>query len=163
MVYKYNTVSDPGERGSQSSSEDNLLYHEPDPTFAVYSHFSKAQKRGIVFLTAFVSLFSPLSSFIYYPSMTFIANDLRVSIELMNLTITSFMIISGIAPTLLGEMADFIGRRPVYIIMLIVYVCANIALALQHSYPALLLLRMAQSFGSSGEEDIGFTLRIFGN
>jgi hypothetical protein len=47
--------------------------------------------------------------------------------------------------------------------MLIVYVCANIALALQHSYPALLLLRMAQSFGSSGEEDIGFTLRIFGN
>jgi MFS family permease len=158
MVYKYNTISDLGERGSQSSSEDNLLYHEPDPTFAVYSNFSRAQKRGIVFLTAFVSLFSPLSSFIYYPGMTFIANDLHVSVELMNLTITSFMIISGIAPTLLGEMADFVGRRPIYMGMLIVYVGANIALALQHSYPALLRLRMAQSFGSSGEEDIGFTL-----
>jgi MFS family permease len=158
MVYKYNTISDPGERGSQSSSEDNLLYHEPDPTFAVYSNFSKAQKRRIVFLTAFISLFSSLSSFIYYPGMTFIANDLYVSIELMNLTITSFMIISGIAPTLLGEMADFVGRRPIYMGMLIVYVGANIALALQHSYQALLLLRMAQSFGSSGEKEIGFTL-----
>jgi MFS family permease len=117
----------------------------------VYSTFSKAQKRSIIFLTGFTSMFSPLSGSIYFPAIPFIAKDLHVSIELINLTITSYMIVSGIAPTLLGDMADQIGRRPIYLSMMLIYMAANIGLALQSSYPALLVLRMVQSFGCSGE------------
>lgn len=144
------------EEDSQDDTHENGISSEVsgDDTVGLYSKFSIMQKRLIVFLTAFASLFSPLSSFIYYPSITFIANDLHVSIEMVNLTITSYMIVSGIAPSLLGEMADTLGRRPIYLGVLAVYIAANVGLALQTSYPALLILRMLQSFGSSGERSL---------
>lgn len=65
------------------------------------------------------------------------------------MTITSYMIFQGIAPTFFGDLADMVGRRPVYIVCFIVYIGANIGLALQRNYVALLILRMMQSSGSS--------------
>ena len=59
-------------------------------------------------------------------------------------------ICQGLAPTFVGSLSDSAGRRPVYIICFTVYIGANIALARQHSYPALLILRAVQSSGSSG-------------
>lgn len=50
----------------------------------------------------------------------------------------------------MGSLADQAGRRPAYILCFVIYICGNVALALQHSYPALLVLRAVQSCGSSG-------------
>ena len=115
-----------------------------------YSVFSKYHKRWIVFLVAFAGMFSPLSSFIYYPAINALAISLHTSVEAINLTITSYMLVSGIAPSILGGTADQYGRRPVYTFCFLVYFAANIGLALQRSFPALLVLRMIQSVGSSG-------------
>lgn len=115
-----------------------------------YSIFTISQKRLIVFLTAYTTMFSPLSSFIYYPAIGSLASSLHTSIALINVTITSYLIVAGIAPTLLGNMADTIGRRPVYLSILSIYIVANVGLALQSCYAALLVLRMVQSFGASG-------------
>ncbi len=95
-------------------------------------------------------MFSPLSSFIYYPATHALAKDLNTSVEAINISITTYMIVSAITPTLLGDAADQIGRRPIYIFAFVVYFAANVGLALQNSYPALLILRMIQSVGSSG-------------
>ena len=46
-------------------------------------------------------------------------------------------------------MSDLNGRRPSYIICFIIYIVANIGLALQTNYAALLVLRMVQAFGCS--------------
>jgi len=116
-----------------------------------YSTFAKAEKRLICFLIAFAAMFSPLSSFIYYPAITSLSKDLHVSIELINLTITSYMIVSGIAPAVIGDLADITGRRWIYILTLLIYCAADVGLALQRSWPALLVLRMVQSVGSSGK------------
>jgi len=78
------------------------------------------------------------------------ATDLHVSIELINLSITTYMIVSGIAPAIIGNLSDTVGRRPIYLGTMFIYLAANIGLALQDSYPALLILRMLQSLGSSG-------------
>lgn len=118
---------------------------------APYSGFTNLQRKQIAILVAFAAMFSPLSSFIYYPCIDSIANDLGVTLELINLTITSYMIVSGIAPALIGGFADMVGRRPIYIITFTIYFAANVGLATQRSYPALLVLRMVQSAGSSGE------------
>jgi hypothetical protein len=119
-----------------------------------YSTFTKEQKHLICFLIAFAALFSPLSSFIYYPAITSLSKDLRVSIESINLTITSYMIVSGIAPAIIGDLADITGRRWIYILTLLIYCAADVGLALQRSWPALLVLRMVQSVGSSGKSTI---------
>ena len=134
------TQSETQSRGASAESSDDTKY----------SNFTKGQKRWIVLLVAFAGMFSPLSSFIYYPAIHTIALDLGVTITLINLTITSYMIVSGITPAIVGDMADMIGRRPVYLATFIMYFAANIGLALQKSYPALLMLRMLQSAGGSG-------------
>ncbi|KAL8912456.1 MAG: hypothetical protein Q9171_002549 [Xanthocarpia ochracea] len=94
-------------------------------------------------------MFSGLSSFIYYPALTPIAEDLHTSIKLVNLTITAYLIVSGLAPSIIGDLADRTGRRPLYIATFTIYFAANVGLALQNSYAALFTLRMLQSAGSS--------------
>lgn len=112
--------------------------------------FTPWQKRWIVFLAASAAMFSPMSSFIFYPAIKMIADSLHVTIGLVNLAITSYMIVSGIVPALLGNAADKFGRRPIYILALSLYFVANLGLALQNTYAGLLVLRMLQSAGSSG-------------
>ncbi|KAI0166548.1 major facilitator superfamily transporter [Xylariaceae sp. FL1272] len=123
---------------------------------APFTVFTLLQKRGIVFLTALAGVFSPLSSFIFYPAITPIATDLHVSVGLVNLAITTYMIVSGVIPAVLGNAADKLGRRPIYIFALSIYFVANIGLAVQNSYAALLVLRMIQSAGSSGTISLGY-------
>ena len=97
-----------------------------------------------------VFLASPMSSFIFYPAINSIAHSLDVTVGLVNLAITTYMVVSGVTPALLGNAADKIGRRPVYLLALGLYFVANIGLALQSDFAALLVLRMLQSAGSSG-------------
>ncbi|CAG8957533.1 hypothetical protein HYFRA_00010399 [Hymenoscyphus fraxineus] len=135
-----------------SNSQNMLIGPEKNATVP-YSSFTKPQKRLIVLLVAFAVMFSPLSSFIYYPAITWLSKDLRVSIELVNLTITSYMIVSGVAPATIGDLADMTGRRWVYILTMPIYCATNVGLALQRSWSALLVLRMVQSAGSSVNHD----------
>ena len=122
------------------------------PAFSV---FRKRQKRYIVFLTSWAGLFSAISANIYFPALNTLATDLKVSNELINLTLTSYMIFQGLAPTIYGDLADMAGRRPAYAIAFIIYIGANIGLALQNNYAALFILRCLQSSGSSGTIAMG--------
>jgi len=144
-----------------SEEADPQLEDSPNDTsndpLIPYSTFTKWQKSGIVFLTGYTAMFSPLSSFIYYPAITPITpilESLHVSIELINLTITSYLVVSGIAPALLGDMADIVGRRLIYLAVITIYVGANVGLALSSEYATLLILRMVQSFGASGRYNL---------
>ncbi|KAK5207611.1 hypothetical protein LTR41_006655 [Exophiala xenobiotica] len=115
----------------------------------VHSAFTKNQKRFIVFMASWAGFFSPVSGQIYFPALNPLARDLNVSDSLINLTLTSYMIFQGLAPTFVGDFADAAGRRPAYAICFVVYIVANIGLALQNSYAALFVLRCVQSTGSS--------------
>nr|ANF07284.1 MFS [Paecilomyces fulvus] len=115
-----------------------------------YSIFTSRQKRLIILAAAIASTFSPFSANIYYPALNSIAADLGVNNAQVNLTITTYMICQGLAPTFMGSFADTAGRRPTYIICFVIYICANVALATQHSYALLLVFRAIQSSGSSG-------------
>ncbi|KAI0016434.1 major facilitator superfamily domain-containing protein [Xylariomycetidae sp. FL0641] len=115
-----------------------------------FSAFTPRQKRWISFAASFGALFSTLSSYIYLPALAPMARDLGVSLALMNLTVTSYLVVAGLAPAFLGDLADQRGRRPVYILMFALMLGADLGMALQDSYPALLGLRMLQSAGSSG-------------
>lgn len=120
-----------------------------------YSAFSRHMKILIVVMTALGSLFSPLSSTIYLPALNTISSSLHKSTAAINLTVTSYMIFQGLAPMFFGDLADMIGRRPVYIIAFTTYFFANLGLALQNNYAALFVLRAMQSTGSSATVALG--------
>lgn len=120
-----------------------------------YSVFTLKEKRLIIFLTAWAGFFSPLSANIYFPALNALAADLHVSNSLINLTLTSYMIFQGIAPTIFGDLADSAGRRPAYLIGFTIYIAANIGIATQNSFAALFVLRCLQSTGSSATVALG--------
>ncbi|OCK79420.1 putative MFS transporter [Lepidopterella palustris CBS 459.81] len=140
-------VSDPEKENEGVQAVRSSSNADPEPP---YSIFTLNEKRWMVLLLTLAALFSPISSTIYYPSLTTLAKDLHVSNSLINLTVTTFMIFQGLAPAFIGSFSDTQGRRPAYLACFVIYIGANIGLALQTNYAALLVLRMVQSSGSSG-------------
>ena len=144
------------EQGLQEEPESiDLEAFERTPTGPPYSTFTKAQKQYIAFLVAFGGLFSTLSTNIYFPALNALSTDLKVSNGLINLTLTTYMIFQGLAPTIFGDLGDMAGRRVTYILCFVIYIGANVGLALQNNYAALLVLRCLQSTGSSGTVALG--------
>lgn len=120
-----------------------------------YTGFSTTQKWFIIALVSYAAWFSTLSSFIYYPALHQLADFFSVSQGMINLTVTSYMAVATVAPTLVGDAADVLGRRPVYVLALGLYFVANVAIALAESYAALVGLRVLQAVAISGRGDRG--------
>ncbi|KAG2419711.1 hypothetical protein HFD88_004507 [Aspergillus terreus] len=130
---------------------------EKDPTASVaapkeeqpYHILSKKQKWNLVIFVSMAGAFSPLSSNIYFPAIDTISTDLGVNATLVALTITVYMIVQGIAPSLFGSFSDTCGRRLSFTISLTIYTAANLALAFTSNYPMLMVLRGLQAAGSA--------------
>ncbi|KAH8881085.1 major facilitator superfamily transporter [Thozetella sp. PMI_491] len=140
-----------GERDATESAPSGPSSFPLEP----YSTFPTWEKRYIVFLVAFASFFSPLSSFIYTTAIDSIAKGLNTTVEMVNLGLTTYMIVSGFAPAFIGSAADKFGRRPAYMAAFVLYFFANVGLAIQKTPAALLVLRALQSAGSSGTTSLG--------
>ncbi|KAL1870975.1 hypothetical protein Plec18167_007282 [Paecilomyces lecythidis] len=121
-----------------------------------HTAFSKYEKLLIVVMVTMAAFFSPLSGQIYYPVMPTLVKNYHLTTSLVNLSITTYMILQGLAPSFMGTFADSGGRRPAYILAFAIYTGANIGLALQNSYAALMVLRCLQSAGSSGTVAFGY-------
>ena len=123
---------------------------KPQTNTGVYSSFTKTQKQLIVLAGTLAGFLSPLTGSIYYPAISTIAKDLNVSASAINVTVTTYLIIQGLAPMVIAGFSDNCGRRPAFILCFVIFMAANLGLGLQNSYVALLILRMVQSGGSSG-------------
>ncbi|OJJ07712.1 hypothetical protein ASPVEDRAFT_142192 [Aspergillus versicolor CBS 583.65] len=114
-----------------------------------YHILSKKQKWNLVIFVSLAGAFSPLSSNIYFPALDTISKDLGVSATLTSLTITVYMIVQGIAPSLFGALSDSSGRRLTFTVSLTIYTAANLALAFTSNYAMLMVLRGVQAAGSA--------------
>ncbi|PNP76779.1 hypothetical protein FNYG_09882 [Fusarium nygamai] len=118
-----------------------------DEAFSVYGLWSK---RLMIVSVSLFALLGTMSTSMYYPALPTVASDLGVSITDVNLSVTTFMILQGIAPTFVGSFSDSSGRRLAYIACFSIFLSANVALALQNTYAGLLALRCVQSAGAGG-------------
>jgi multidrug resistance protein len=133
-----------GEPAVEKVDHSNVLASED------YSVFTVGQKRAIIFAGSFAAWFSPMTGSIYFPALDRIGEDLGVSDSAMSITVTTYLIMQGLAPMMIAGFSDSAGRRPAYIICFTIYMISNLALGLQNNYVALLVLRLTQSAGSSG-------------
>lgn len=132
------------EEKCQKPQQTIACHISPEPTFR------KSQKQWIILIAALSGWFSTASSFIYFPAIPFLANGLHTSGGSINLTVTSYLIASGVFPSITGAAADKYGRRLIFVISLGVYGLVNIGLAVQRSFAMLITLRMVQSAAISG-------------
>ncbi|PVH95480.1 major facilitator superfamily transporter, partial [Periconia macrospinosa] len=96
-----------------------------------------------------------LTFYSYLPGVIAIATDLRVSIQAVNLSLTFFLIVQGIAPIFWQPFIDTLGRRTVYMCSLIVYIVTTINLSLSWNYPMWLVSRGFQAAGVASLASIG--------
>ena len=133
----------------QTLEPEKSITQPPQSDEPPYTIFSEKQKIFTITVASFAAFISPVSSSIYYPALNSLASDLHVTVSTINLTITAYIVCQGLAPMFVGSFSDRKGRRPAYMICFVIYLGANIGLALQDSYAALVILRCLQSSGSS--------------
>ncbi|KAM7184072.1 Major facilitator superfamily domain containing protein [Naviculisporaceae sp. PSN 640] len=126
-----------------------------EPETEPYTIFDKRQKVLIVVISSIAATFSGFAGNSYFPALPALAEDFNVSIDLINLTVTSYLLFQGLAPSLWGPISDVKGRRVAYCFTFIVFLGACIGLALANNYATLLVLRCLQSTGSASTIAIG--------
>lgn len=142
---------EPPETTLVSSSSEAKKVEKP------FSIYTKREKWYMVGMAALGGFYSPLASAIYFPAIPTMANAFGKSVELINLTVTIYMVFQGISPMLWGTLADRFGRRPVYLACLSLLMLSSIGLALvpTNAYWLLLVLRCFQAAGSASTIALG--------
>lgn len=133
--------------------------HESEPVpeqSAPYTVFTKGQKSVVVAFVTAAGIFSPLTAYVYFPALRTISEAFDVGLEAINLTVTAYLIVQAIAPAILADTSEKLGRRPTYLLAMTIYCAASVGLKFQRNYAALLVLRMLQSAGSSPTVSLAF-------
>lgn len=143
------------ESATHENKQDSPQIDTQTSQTELYSIFDKRQKAIIVLIVSTAATFSGFASNAYFPAIPTIARDLSVSTELINLTITSYLVFQGLAPSLWSPISDVKGRRVAYICCFIVFIGACVGLGCTQNYATLVVLRCLQSTGSASTIAIG--------
>ncbi|KAJ2401907.1 hypothetical protein GGI23_001080 [Coemansia sp. RSA 2559] len=120
-----------------------------------YAPFQTKTKVMIVVITALAGLASPLSANMYYPSIQTVRDDLHTTQSAVTWTVTAYVLGSAIFPLIWSNLADRYGRKPIYIISMLVFTCGSIGCALSKDLVALVIARIIQAAGSSSVQSAG--------
>lgn len=122
-------------------SEKTDANHRPSPTPAVQWHM-------LALLVAPTAL-GQLATNIVVPSLAAIADDLALESSLAGLIISAVLLGLGAGQLIVGPLSDRIGRRPVLLAGLAVYVGGSLAAMLAPDAELLLIARLVQGLGAS--------------
>ncbi|KAG6988861.1 itaconate transport protein [Physcia stellaris] len=121
-----------------------------DQSLILYTTFTSNEKRALTLLLGLATITSPLTATIYFPLLPLLRSHFHTSAQAINLTLTVYVIFQALSPAIFGPLSDSVGRRPVYILTLSVYIVGNLGLAInKQSYSVLIALRAVQSLGAS--------------
>lgn len=90
---------------------------------------------------------SPFSIDMYLPGFPAIAKDLNTSIDLVQLSLTSYLVGIALGQLLYGPLLDRFGRKTPLYAGLVVYVLASIGCAFTLSVESLIVMRLIQAIG----------------
>lgn len=108
---------------------------------------TRKQHLSIILILGSLVTISPFSIDMYLPGFPAIAEDLKTTIDNVQLSLTSYFIGISVGQLLYGPLLDRFGRKsPLYIGML-VYILASIGCAFTTSVDALIAMRFIQAIG----------------
>lgn len=139
--------------------EASTLVNVPNESSQVesYSVFSDSLRIYLTYLLGFITILSTLTATIYFPLIPMLSSHFSVSIQAVNLTVTLYAVCQAISPPVFASLADCYGRRPVLLLLIGIYACASLGLALNRSsYGLLLGMRAVQSIGGSATPAIAY-------
>lgn len=112
----------------------------------------------VITATIFIATFmAAIEGTIISTAMPTIVGALH-GVKIMNWVITMYLLTSAMATPIYGKMADRIGRKPLLIISLGIFVLGSLLSGLSQSMPVLILFRALQGIGAGGIMPITFTI-----
>lgn len=118
----------------------------------------KKTNVAVVTATIFIATFmAAIEGTIVSTAMPTIVGSLH-GVKLMNWVFTMYLLTSAMATPIYGKMADRIGRKPVLLFSLAVFVVGSLLSGLSQSMPMLILFRALQGIGAGGIMPVTFTI-----
>ena len=111
--------------------------------------------RPPIWLLMMATIASQLALTIYLPALPSIAQHFGVPYGTAQLTLSIYLLAFAFAQLAVGPLSDRIGRRPVLLGALAIFVAASIACALAVSIEMLIGARLAQACGACGGVVLG--------
>ena len=111
--------------------------------------------RPPIWLLMMATVASQLALTIYLPALPSIAQHFNVPYGTAQLTLSIYLLAFAFAQLAVGPLSDRIGRRPVLLGALVIFVVASAACALSDSVEMLIGARLAQACGACGGVVLG--------
>lgn len=131
-------------KGSKESTNESTTSLQDQPPFTIYTH---REKVVLMLILSFIGFWSTFSSPIYFPALPTISEEFHLTSSVTDLSVVAYLVFQGIAPTFSGNFADTLGRRPVIMASMLIFIAANIAISQTNVYWLLTFLRCVQAIG----------------
>ncbi|HZB37408.1 MAG TPA: multidrug effflux MFS transporter [Beijerinckiaceae bacterium] len=105
---------------------------------------------GMTVMLALLAALGPLSTDMYLPSLPAIARELGASTAETQLTLSAFLFGFAVGQLVYGPVSDKVGRRPVLLAGLAIFLAASAACAAATSIELLTGARFVQALGAAG-------------
>lgn len=134
-----------------------LASERPSLPSIPYSIYTRREKWILVGIVGVAGLFSPLPANIYFPAIPTLTAVFNRSVEDLNLTVTIYLAMQGCSPMLWGPLSDRYGRRPLFLLCLLILIgsCLGLAVCPTSAFWLLLLLRAVQAGGCASTIALG--------
>ena len=103
---------------------------------------------GLTLVLAGLSMFGPFSIDTAFPAFQQMGAELEVGSAAMQQVVSVYLLAFAIMSLVHGPLSDAVGRRPVMVAGIAVFVLASIGCALSTSLPVLLVCRALQGFSA---------------
>lgn len=88
---------------SHGSEKDPEAALEASAAPPAYTLFTTRQRHCIVLLIGTATMFSPLTANIYLPCIPLLQDGYRVSLQLINTTVTAYVLVQSVAPAFFSQ------------------------------------------------------------
>lgn len=109
----------------------------------------KPSHAQLLVVLAAMTMFVPMSTDMYLPSFPAVAQALHVHVVNLQLTLTSFMLGTGLGQILYGPISDRFGRKKPSYFGILIFVIASLLCTAATTLPTLIAYRFLQAFGGS--------------
>ena len=108
---------------------------------------------SLIIILACLSMLGAFSVDTYLPSFPSIADEFRIGLDVVQQTLTVYLLAMAVMTLFHGTLSDAMGRRPVILTGLVFYVAASVGALFAGSFAFLLFCRVVQGMfaGVSGE------------
>ncbi|PMD70692.1 MDR family MFS transporter [Companilactobacillus nuruki] len=113
---------------------------------------------AIVTVAVFIATFmTAIEGTIVSTAMPTIIGSLH-GVSLMNWVFSIYLLMTAVATPIYGKLSDIIGRKPVLMIGLVIFVIGSTLCAMSNSMLTLILARVVQGIGSGAIQPLTFTI-----